>query len=75
MPAWIINLLVKTALIIGPELIKKAFPGLPGEVWAIIEDILKHLQQAEDKVAAARKLQGAVRECTGTACETGIKRS
>lgn len=68
MPAWIITLLVSMAIKLGlPYLIKK-LPWLPADVWGIIEEILKHIQGAEDKAAAVEKIGAAVRGCTGTGC-------
>lgn len=73
-PAWLLNILIKLAVSIGLPWLMKKFPGLPAEVWAILEEILKHVNSSDDKAAAVKQVREKVRQCTGVACETGIKR-
>ena len=68
MPAWFVNLVIKLAISIGlPALIKK-FPNWPSELWAILEEILKHVGGSADKPKAVADLKSKVRECTGAGC-------
>lgn len=74
MPAWLINLLVKLAVSIGLPYLVKKFPGLPSEIWKMIEEILSHIKDSDDKPEATRKIQSKVRECTGVGCAPRIKK-
>jgi hypothetical protein len=53
----------------------KKFPSLPSEVWALIEGILKHIQESEDKPKAVSDVRAAVKSCVGQSCLPEIKRS
>lgn len=74
MPGWIIDLLVKLAVSLGLPWLMKKFPGLPAEIWAILEDILNHIHGAPDKEAAVKQIREKVSECTGISCPSDTKK-
>lgn len=73
MPGWLINVLIKLATIVGVPLLKKMWPNVGAEVWAIIVDFLTHVQSSEDKPDAVRQVGEKVRECTGSMCPANTK--
>jgi hypothetical protein len=73
MPKFIIDLLVKLAVAVGLPWLMKKFPGLPAEIWAIVEELLKYVQNAENKPEAVRQVGEKVRECTGSSCPADTK--
>lgn len=68
MPNWIINMLVNLAVKIGLPWLMKKFPGLPSEVWALIEGILSYIHAADDKSQALAQVKAAVKVCEGISC-------
>jgi hypothetical protein len=46
----------------------KKFPSLPAEIWALIEGILKHIQESDDKPKAVADVRRAVKKCVGPMC-------
>lgn len=73
MPQWLLSLLIKLALSVGLPAAMKYVPGISGEVWKIIEEILRHILEAEDKPQAVRNLRAKVKECTGAGCPVDLK--
>jgi hypothetical protein len=50
----------------------KKFPGLPKEIWEIIESILEHIKGAQDKPKAVADVRRAVRACIGPGCPIDV---
>lgn len=68
MPAWLLNLLVQLVIKLGLPALIKRFPGLPAELWALIEEILRHVAGSGNPSAATALLRVKVKECTGAGC-------
>lgn len=73
MPNWLIALFIRIAVAVGIPYLMKKFPGLPSDIWKLIEEILKHIQGSPQKKEEVKKIRKAVRECTGVACPSELK--
>lgn len=69
MPHWLLQLLVTLAVQFGIPWLLKAFPWLPKEVIAIIEELLKALQdQKMEKKALIKEAKQNIAACYGPNC-------
>lgn len=66
-PAWVINLLIQAATTLGIPWLMKKFPGLPKQVWDLIDSVLAHIQGAPDKPAAVAEMRVAVNQVRAAA--------
>jgi len=72
LPSWA-KYLLKAASIFGIPILKMLFPSVGQDVWKLIEDIINHVDAADDKPAAVREIKEAVGRCTGSFCPAGTK--
>jgi hypothetical protein len=78
MPSFLIGIIVNLAIRFGMAALVKRFPGIPPEVIAVIEQLLKILStpglSREQKKEAEKKAKKRVKDvCNGVACETDLK--
>ncbi len=68
MPSWLLSILISIVTKLGIPALMKRFPGLPGEIWTLITDILSHIGSSPTPTKAVADLKAKVKECTGAAC-------
>lgn len=75
MPSWLVQLLVGLAIKIGVPALVKYFPKIPSEIIAVINELLDALKKPEtDKAEAKRSAIRKVKECSGVACKSELKK-
>ena len=49
------------------------FKWIPAEFWQVVKDILKYVQQADNKKEAVKTVRSALSSCEGLGCPQTLK--